>query len=362
MRFTVTSTELKAALSEIAPAISNRAILPVLHMLYVKVEQNSITLTGSSIDLFISKKINAITSSTGCVLIPFKEVKNLAQIEVDQLEFYIKGKSLWVASGADQISLGVLSDPKDFPVIKFNKINDISLSRDILRSISAASIGVSSNTMSAEGSVLLRIAVDMIYIVSTDMRNVYVNNTSMNGLSQVGDVLIPTSVVSIIAKQNMVALSFDDKTCCLSFDDTTIYFTKNDVKFLNYESVLRHHETNISIPMRDFDRAIDKILSISPHNWTSIITMNITDGEIQLYSDFHDIGMSANCILSGTITSPPVDLVKISGNDMKRVLRQLAISNPDAQTVNIGFVNARTPMSIRADGFDSVTILSQLCA
>lgn len=118
MKFTTTTTTLKAALSQISKIVKDRTTLPVLAGILLEAHvDGGLTLSGTDLETRATKTIPATIESDGAVVLPSKMLNSfVGELGGGEVTIAVAAnRRATITSNRDQIVLAGL-DPEEFPV------------------------------------------------------------------------------------------------------------------------------------------------------------------------------------------------------------------------------------------------------
>ena len=287
MKFIVSKPSIFKTLSHLQSIVNKKNTLPILSNILIEVENNSLTLSSTDMDISIKETINCNVIEEGSTTlnaqIMFDIVKKLP--ETSEVEFISNdGKILTIRSNVSKFSLSCL--PKDeFPIIEAISNNSKKLkvkSQIILNLINKTKFAISNeetryflnglyfNIIEGDNSSNLN-------FVGTDGHRLATASTVINNSNiEVPGVIVPKKTINELSK--LLAENNDDIDIDISsnkiifYIDNLILISKLiDGNFPDYTRVIpKNNNNNLKVNRLNLLFAVDRVSTIANEKAPSI--------------------------------------------------------------------------------------------
>ena len=287
MKFIVTKPSIFKTLSHLQSIVNKKNALPILSNILIEVENNSLTLSSTDMDISIKEKINCNVIEEGSTTlnaqIMFDIVKKLP--ETSEVEFISNdGKILTIRSNVSKFSLSCL--PKDeFPIIETSSSNSKKLkvnAQIILNLINKTKFAISNeetryflnglyfNIIEEDNSRILN-------FVGTDGHRLATASCVINNSNiEIPGVIVPKKTINELSK--LLVENHDDIEIDISsnkiifYIDNLILISKLiDGNFPDYTRVIpKSNNNDLKVNRSNLLYAVDRVSTIANEKSPSI--------------------------------------------------------------------------------------------
>lgn len=333
MKFSFSQSSVSKALKRVIGAISPRVPMASLSNLYLKLEGNTLEITGTDLEVTINSRLDLVESEgSGGVLIPAKRFQELVnelpdvQLEMELLE---SGNIKLRGEGIGEYTLPG-GNPIEFPELHpvEAKMSFVLSSEDIRRIVSKTIFAVSHDDMRPVlTGLLLQLRPGNVRMVATDGHRLsYFNHSGIEYQGEPQDVIIPMRALNLLIRN----LSDDDHPRIGLAESRASFTTDNqelitrliDGNYPRYESVIPENNSNkLVVQTADFMSAVRRV-SIFASQLSRQIKLSIDTGEMKLESEDFEQGGQAVETMPVDYTGDPVTLA-YNASYLMDVLKQL---------------------------------------
>ena len=280
MQFVINQTLLAGAVGAANPAVSPRTVNPVLGHFRLRLEGNTLWVTGTDGDFTIVRQVQLATIAgvDGDVLVPAGLLKQL----VDRLP---AGKDISVSLDGNQLNLKVARSnydltclgPENFPELPdFSQSKLATIPASVLKR-SFEQVGIAAVKESSSGGahytngVCLDFKGGSLNVVATDGHRLSLKrNSGLSGMDGVERALLPPArVIDALAKmlpddeEMPVELYLHGNQLFFAFGANLVGMTLLDVRFPDYERVIPNQiEAKIHTNREDLLGALNRVLLV----------------------------------------------------------------------------------------------------
>ena len=348
MKFIVAKPSIFKTLSHLQSIVNKKNTLPILSNILIEVENNTLTLSSTDMDISIKETINCNVIEEGSTTlnaqIMFDIVKKLP--ETSEVEFISNdGKILTIRSNVSKFSLSCL--PKDeFPIIETGSQNSKKLkvnSQIILNLINRTKFAISNeetryflnglyfNIVEKENSSRLN-------FVGTDGHRLATASTVISNTNiEIPGIIVPKKTINELSKllaenQEDIEIDISSNKIVFYIDNLILISKLIDGNFPDYTRVIPNNNNNsLKVNRSNLLFAVDRVSTISNEkapsikfkllrnliNLSSINNENSTateDIEVQYEGDEIEIGFNSRYIMD-ILDNLENEEIKISFND-----------------------------------------------
>lgn len=311
MKFIISQSALIKALTLTGKAIKDNTVMPILETYRFKITDGILEITGSSMEVFITKRIKIDAAENVSIAIPSGKLLDIINKLPDQpLTFEVtetkvdKAKSfgLKITYSNGKCDMSV-EDGDDFPDVKPGSDIVLKLDSELL-------LGCINKTLFAVGKDELRPAITGVLL---NIENKVATFTGTNAtLLSTFDMpltqedksvsIVPAKVLGIlqgVPLQKTVEVSISKKNIKFDIDeDTTIISVLIDEKFPDYKGIIPDGNDNVlTINKDELLSAIGRV-SVFSNEKTALVRLELGD-EIKLFGGDEDFKRNAEETLTG---------------------------------------------------------------
>jgi DNA polymerase-3 subunit beta len=300
MKFVVLKDNLNKALTIVGRNISNRPQLPILSNIYIKAENNQVTMAVTNLEIGIVFTLNAKIEKEGEITVPGKLladfVKNLTD---EKIEFNLEGTNLIVKTTTTHASFTTIptTDFPPFPTLPqtkktfpFKKIKEA-----ILKTVFAASIDEGRPILTGVKTVLTG---TQMVLSATDGYRLSIDKIEVPKQNEDLKVVLPAQALSeviriaqeIKAEELEFATIENKNQAVFMFSGVVIYTRLIDGEFPNVEKIIPLTcKTKVTLDKELFAQSV-KTASLFARGAANIIKIKIEKNGLRLSANTPQVG------------------------------------------------------------------------
>ncbi len=331
MKFRVNRKEFYQAIQNIIGVVPVKTTLPVLGNILFDLQESTLTMTGTDLEVSISTKLSVQGERDGTVAIPakilFEIVKELPDIPM-QLE---ADEDFKVALTADKGFYKLSGESKDeFPQISIEE-TDANFEMDAQRfdgMISKTLFAVSTDELRTTlMGVYMKVLDGELRLVATDgHRLVKIIDSKFNSSGVQQETIVPTKALNLLsknlAKEETIKVGISDDHIVFRLSETTIFSKGIEGQFPNYERVIPIDNDKKVIINRDLFSSSVKRVSIFSNSITHQIRLSLSSGSLDIRSEDIEFGGEAREKIDADYSGDNLD-VGYNANYLIDILRHL---------------------------------------
>lgn len=316
MKFIVNSSALLKELQKLNSVISSSNTLPILDNFLFEINNESMTIIASDLEVTMISKIAIKSDSNGRITIPARILTDTLKTFSNQPLTFIIDTSTFSIEMSSEIGNYKLAgeNADDFPKTPIlSESSSTTFGGEILSN-------AINKTLFASGSDELRpvmsgvfceLSSEQVTFVATDAHKLVKHTRTDLSSNKTAAFILPKKPLTIL-KNNInpdsdVKLEFNDTNALFSFKNNTIICRLIDGKYPNYDAVIPKENTNKLIIETASLLSSIKRVSIYANKTTHQIRLKIAGSELQISSEDLDFANKAEERLS----------CQYEGNDME---------------------------------------------
>ncbi len=303
MQFSISSAELKEQLQIINGAISSNPILPILEDFLFQVEGDTLTITATDNNTFMTTALHVEADEDGLIAIPAKIlVDTLKQLPSQPLRFNIDMDTFAVVIQSQYGEYKLSGeDGYDFPKLPApDKVDSLELPATILlEGINKTVFATSTNdSQPAMMGVFVQISSDGIILVATDAHKLVKYSFSDIDTKLEGAFILPKKALNLLKN----ALANNNQSVSIAYDDTHALFYFNnhvlacrliDENYPNYGAVIpKDNPKMMSITRSDLLSSLKRISNYA-NKTTNQVKLTIGDNKLKIEAEDLDFSNRA---------------------------------------------------------------------
>lgn len=303
MKFSASINDLASALAKVSGAIPPRSPMPVLENVLLRLEDSTLSLTATDMDITIETRLSVRGEQNGSLLVPAKRFTDTVRALTEgELTFTSDPDShrieIQVASGQFKLS-GMSAD--EFPkLINFESSLMMTLPMEKFSKMVDRTIFACSNDefRPAMTGVLFQFRKEEIRTVATDgfRLALVVDHETRSGVEEELDIIIPPKALQLATKAfsteqvtmaaNQTHVRFDDGT-------TSIIARLIDEKYPNYESVIpQANDKRMIVAKNDILNTVKRV-SIYSNAQTRQVRLKMSENMLEVAAQDSETGGEA---------------------------------------------------------------------
>jgi len=297
LRATCARSELAAALSVVARAISSRGAVQVLSGILVHADEGRLTLAATDMEISMRTSIAGEISGEARVVVPGRLLTDLVKLLPDDSVTltYDEGDGvLQISSGTHSSRLNIFS-AEDFPRlppldIPLQQVDAAALLETIDKVGRAASRDESRPVLTG---VLVRFEGNQLIMAATDSYRLAVKETTLEAAAPDLDAIIPARALQELARiaagVEHIELGVHENYVIFSSGDAWLTSRRIDGQFPNYKQLLPEtFEAEITIQRETLLEVVRRAGVMAQRN--APLRLRFADGELTISAQTQDVG------------------------------------------------------------------------
>lgn len=294
MKFTCHKHKLQEGILVTQKAITGKTTMPILEGIYIKAENEGLTLIGSDVDISIETVVEADVQKTGVVVIDSKIfgeiIKKLPDSDIT-IEV-VENNTIQITCEKSVFNV-VYMNADEYPELpSIDKDNNIKIKQDILKNmIKSTSFAIAQDeTRPILQGVLVEIKDKNINLVALDGYRLAIKSEFIENNIDV-EVVIPGKTLNEVYR----ILEDNDSTIDITFTNNHILFNLNKTKiisrllegkFVNYKSLLpEEFKILVTVKRQELQNSIERASLMAKEGNSSLIRLSIQDDTLILTSN-----------------------------------------------------------------------------
>lgn len=304
MKFTIKKNIILESLSNVARAISNKNVIPILNGIKMEMKEEGLYLTASDSELtiksFIDKKEISNIESLGNIIIQSRFIVDIIRkMPSDDINFeVVDGFKIRIASGASEYNLNCL-DSSEYPTIKLEEHkNPIKINSGLFKTIiSQTAFAISTQELRPLLTGLnFKINGDVLECIATDSYRLAKKTVKLPEVAE-SDINIVIPGKNILELDKILT---DDEDLDMHVFNNKVLFKYKNITFQSNLLAGTYPNTNNLIPtdfeimlstnLNDYYNAIDRAALLAQSKDKNIIKMHLSDKSLVINSYASEIG------------------------------------------------------------------------
>lgn len=302
MKFRCERDVIVDALGIAGRAVSGRGGMPGLSGVRAELVGDSLTLTGSDLDLTISIKVTVSGESDGLAVIPARLATDIVKaLQPGAVSFAAADESLSIASGRSEFSIRLIAGD-EFPKLPELGDDSVSLASDQLaEALKQVVLAASSDDsrpiltgvlLAAEAGGLRLVATDSFRLAMRDVAGISV-------LEEGQSVLIPSRALGelnrILGQGESVELKLGEREASFEVGDVQLVTRLIEGEFPNYRGLIPDSHPNLlTVERAALLDALRRVKLLARES--TPIRLEITDGNMELVAITQDVGTARESV------------------------------------------------------------------
>lgn len=309
MKFTCQKNILQEAISIVQKAVTGKSTMPILQGILINAKNDTLTLTGSDIDLSIETKINVNIEENGSIVVDAKLFGEIIRkLPNTTVEIKTTEKNcIEIICSKSKFTL-VHLEPQDFPNLpeisedKIFTINQKTLKNMIKGTIFAIA---QDETRPILTGVLFEIKNKKLNLVAIDgyrlaLKSEFVDNEDSITAVIPGKTL--NEVIKILEDDGDVHITFTSNHMLINLGSTKIISRLLEGEFIRYNSIIpEEFNLNVTAKREELLEAIERASLVAKDGNTNLIKLNIEEDIMVITSNSQlgNVREEINIILQG---------------------------------------------------------------
>ncbi len=294
MLFRCDGLDLSEAVNKVLKAVSSKTISPILEGIKISAYGDNVVLSGTDLELSITKTIKAEVIDEGQTVVPGKLFgEYLRKLTNEQISLELNERNQLRISYSDSEGFIQCMDVLEFPELKnVDKVEYFEVSRSDLKSLINSvifAVAVDDSRPILKG-VLFEITADTMRAVALDGFRMAMSNKKIISTTSNFSFIVPARSLSEISRMldsdESVKIYVHSNNLMVDMNDTIITTRLLEGQFINYRQILNSNfNTTISIKKSQLEDAIDRASLLSKGDKNSRVKFDITENSLVLTSD-----------------------------------------------------------------------------
>lgn len=294
MIFTCEKQEILEGISTVQKAITGKSTMPILEGIYIKTNENSLTLIGSDMDVSIQTTVNANIIEQGSIVIDAKIFGEIirklpnSSIKIETLENQI----IRITCEKSVFDV-VYMNTNEFPELpEINEDLKVSVKQNILKNmIKGTSFAIAQDeTRPILQGILFEVKNKNLNLVALDGYRLAIKSEFLDTDINI-DVVIPGKTLNEVSKiledvDNIVDITFTNNHILFNLEKTKIISRLLEGKFINYNSLLpQEHKLLVDVNRQELQNAIERASLMAKDGNTNLIKLDIQQDNLIITSN-----------------------------------------------------------------------------
>lgn len=358
MKLKIDQRELSKGIGIVQKGISSKTTLPILSGIYLKVADNTLTLTGTDLEIGIETSIECDVLKEGNVVITsrifgdiIKKLPDLpVEIEVDEKQ------NVHIRCGMSKFNIQGQTSEEYPRLAQVEEDKCFEIPKDLLKNMIRQTIFATAQdeTRPILTGALLEIVDGKISLVALDGYRLALKNASIDFTGEV-KVVIPSKTLNEVNK----ILEDDDSDVKVLCTDSHIIFILNrtiitsrllEGQFLNYKDIIRNdYKSRVVVNTQAIKDSIERASLLAREGKNNLVKLEISDDKLAITSnsEIGDVYEEVPMTLEG-------EDIEIAFNS-KYILDGIKII--DSEEITMDFVSSVNPCIIKPLNDDNYTYL-----
>ncbi len=283
-------------------AVSGRGGMPGLAGVRAELSGDTLTLTGSDLDLTISIAVTVSGESDGVAVIPARLATDIVKaLEPGAVSFAAADESLSIAAGRSEFSIRLIAGD-EFPQLSELGSESVSLSSEQLAEALKQVVLAASSDDSRPilTGVLLAAEADGLRLVATDSFRLAMRDVAgVSVLDEGQSVLIPSRALGelnrILGQGEAVELKLGEREASFEVGDVKLVTRLIEGEFPNYRGLIpESHPNLLTVDRTSLLDALRRVKLLARES--TPIRLEITDGSVELVAITQDVGTARESV------------------------------------------------------------------
>ncbi len=286
-------------------AVSGRGGMPGLAGVRAELTGDTLTLTGSDLDLTISIAVTVSGESDGVAVIPARLATDIVKaLQPGAVSFAAADESLSIAAGRSEFSIRLIAGD-EFPQLSELGSESVSLaSEQLAESLKQVVLAASSDdSRPILTGVLLAAEADGLRLVATDSFRLAMRDVAgVSVLDEGQSVLIPSRALGelnrILGQGETVELKLGEREASFEVGDVKLITRLIEGEFPNYRGLIpESHPNLLTVDRAALLDALRRVKLLARES--TPIRLEITDGSVELVAITQDVGTARESVEGG---------------------------------------------------------------
>ena len=294
MLFRCDGLDLSEAVNKVLKAVSSKTISPILEGIKISAYGDSVVLSGTDLELSITKTIKAEVIDEGQTVVPGKLFgEYLRKLTNEQISLELNERNQLRISYSDSEGFIQCMDVLEFPELKnVDRVEYFEINRNDFKNLInnvIFAVAVDDSRPILKG-VLFEISDNTVRAVALDGFRMAMANKKLTNTTSNFSFIVPARSLSEISRMldndDTVKVYVHSNNLMVDMNDTIITTRLLEGQFINYRQILNSNfNTTVSIKKSQLEDAIDRASLLSKGDKNSRVKFDITENSLVLTSD-----------------------------------------------------------------------------
>ncbi len=298
MKFKITRDNLQKGLAAVAASIPTRTTLPVLSNILIEVNGDSVTMSGTDLDIAVSLQVPAEVDEEGSLTVPAKKLQELAkELPEHPVKISTKGDRFELSCGRANFRLNGM--PRDefptFPAVNFNESWKIQgkVLQELIRQTSFA-VSTEESRPILNG-VLWQLGDNEMRMVATNGHRLarMAVPAESTGAPRV-DLIVPPKALAQVERlfgpDDEIEVARSENHLGFRMNGTQVFTRLIEGPYPNYEQVIPRDNDKIAIVDKTVLSQALRRMAVVASDQTHRVRMTFTSGSLRFSVETPDLG------------------------------------------------------------------------
>ncbi|MGH7460057.1 MAG: DNA polymerase III subunit beta [Longimicrobiales bacterium] len=298
MKFKITRENLQRGLAAVAASIPTRTTLPVLSNILIDVNDDSVGMSGTDLDIAVSLRVPAEIDEPGSLTVPAKKLQELArELPEHPVKVATKGDRFELACGRASFRLNGM--PRDefptFPVVNFEESWKVAgqVLQDLIRQ-TAFAVSTEESRPILNG-VLWQFSENEMRMVATNGHRLARMSASVSSPGAPrADLIVPPKALSqverLFAGSDEIEVARSENHLGFRMNGTQVFTRLIEGPYPNYEQVIPRDNDKIVIASKSALTQALRRMAVVASDQTHRVRLGFAPGLLRLAVETPDLG------------------------------------------------------------------------
>lgn len=313
MKFTISKSELIEGLKVVSKGLSSRTTLPILSGILLRVDDESLTLQTTDLEVSVKHVMKAFIENSGEVVVPGKLFTDIVSSLPDAaVQIGLEGRVLSISCQQTNFSIKTLQadDFPGFPVVESDRTVTVpaSLVSGMVRQVSKAVSKDESRAILT--GILFSMEGTSLKFVATDSYRLAIRETQLEtSLEESIEAVIPGRILDEVTRaatgSDSLSIGISENQIVFSFGSTVIVTRRIEGVFPNYKQLLPKEQMSTAVvSTEELLSSVRRVALLAKDQSSVKMTLAVDDQNLNLSSNAADMGAATEDLM-----------VKVEGQD-----------------------------------------------
>ncbi len=294
MKFICDKNIIQEAISTVQKAVSNKSPMEILHSIFIKAENNTLTFIGTDIDLSIVTKIEGTVIEKGIIVVDSRLFGDIirklpnSKVEISKIE-----NKLEVKCEKSKFTLMLNLDPNEFPTLPdINENLKVEVKENILKNMIKSTIFAIAQDEARPilTGVLFELKNKKLNLIALDGYRLAFRCEDLEDDHELNAV-IPGKTLNEVSKilkdgEDKVNITFTSNHIVFNIGNTKIISRLLEGEFIKYSSIIpQEYNLKVTTKRHELLNCIERASLVAKEGNTNLIKFDINDDVIIITSN-----------------------------------------------------------------------------